>query len=48
MDNDLVRVMGQAAQALGQVVHVSGRVLDTRGQPKCAFEAIVITDSRGS
>jgi protocatechuate 3,4-dioxygenase beta subunit len=34
MDNDLVRVTGQAAQALGQVVHVSGRVLDTRGQPK--------------
>jgi protocatechuate 3,4-dioxygenase beta subunit len=34
MDNDLVRVTGQAAQALGQVIHVSGRVLDTRGQPK--------------
>lgn len=34
MDNDLVKVTGQAAQALGQVVHVSGRVLDTRGQPQ--------------
>jgi protocatechuate 3,4-dioxygenase, beta subunit len=34
MDSDLVRVTGQAAQALGQVVRVSGRVLDTRGQPK--------------
>lgn len=34
MDNDLVRVADQAAQALGQVVHLSGRVLDTRGQPK--------------
>lgn len=34
MDNDLVRVVGRAAQALGQVIHVSGRVLDTRGQPK--------------
>ena len=34
MDNDLVRVTGQAAQALGQVVHVSGRVLDTRGLAK--------------
>src|SRR3712207_5283271 len=34
MDNDLVRVTGKAAQALGQVVHVSGRVLDTRGQPR--------------
>ena len=34
MDSDLVRVTGQAAQALGQMVHVSGRVLDTRGQPR--------------
>lgn len=34
MDNDLVLVTGQAAQALGQVIYVSGRVLDTRGQPK--------------
>jgi len=34
MDNDLVRVGGQAAQALGQMTHVSGQVLDTRGQPK--------------
>ncbi|MXQ14538.1 protocatechuate 3,4-dioxygenase [Microvirga makkahensis] len=34
MDNDLVRVVGQATQALGQVIHVSGRVLDTRGQPR--------------
>jgi protocatechuate 3,4-dioxygenase beta subunit len=34
MDNDLVKVTGQTAQALGQVVHVSGRVLDTRGQPQ--------------
>ncbi|GEO17768.1 dioxygenase family protein [Microvirga aerophila] len=34
MDNDLVRVTGQAAQALGQVVHVLGHVLDTRGQPR--------------
>ena len=34
MDNDLVQVTGQAAQALGQVIHVSGRVLDTRGQPR--------------
>ena len=33
MDNDLVRVTGQAVQALGQVIHVSGHVLDTRGQP---------------
>ena len=34
MDNDLVRVTGQATRALGQVVHVSGRVLDLRGRPK--------------
>ena len=31
MDADLVRVQGQAAQAVGQVTHVSGRVLDKRG-----------------
>jgi protocatechuate 3,4-dioxygenase beta subunit len=31
MDADLVRVQGQAAQAVGQVAHVSGRVLDKRG-----------------
>lgn len=34
MDSDLVRVTGRATQALGQVIHVSGQVLDTRGQPK--------------
>ncbi len=34
MDNDLVRVTGRAAQATGQVIHVSGRVLDLRGQPR--------------
>src|SRR5262245_49235254 len=31
MDADLVRVKGQAAQALGQVTHISGRILDRRG-----------------
>jgi protocatechuate 3,4-dioxygenase beta subunit len=31
MDADLVRVQGQAAQAVGQVTHLSGRVLDKRG-----------------
>ena len=30
-DADLVRVQGQTAQALGQITHVSGRVLDRRG-----------------
>lgn len=31
MDADLVRVQGQAAQAVGQATHVLGRVLDKRG-----------------
>lgn len=33
MDNDLVRVQGRAADALGQVTHIVGRVLDKRGGP---------------
>jgi protocatechuate 3,4-dioxygenase beta subunit len=32
-DNDLVRVTGASAQAIGQVAHVFGRVLDLRGRP---------------
>jgi protocatechuate 3,4-dioxygenase beta subunit len=32
-DNDLVRVKGRAAQAMGEVTHLSGRVLDTDGKP---------------
>jgi len=32
-DNDLVRVTGRAAQAMGEVTHLSGRVLDTDGKP---------------
>ena len=32
MDADLVRVKGQAAQAVGQVTHISGRILDRQGQ----------------
>jgi protocatechuate 3,4-dioxygenase beta subunit len=32
-DNDLVVVRGEAARALGQVAHVSGRVLDATGAP---------------
>ena len=31
MDADLVRVRGQTARAVGQVTHLSGRVLDKRG-----------------
>lgn len=33
VDNDLVVVTGEATRALGQVVHVGGRVLDLSGQP---------------
>ena len=32
MDADLVRVKGQATQAVGQVTHISGRILDKRGE----------------
>ena len=32
-DNDLVRVVGEAAQAHGQITHILGRVLDTSGAP---------------
>ena len=32
MDADLVRVQGQAAQALGQITHVTGRILNKRGE----------------
>ncbi len=32
-DNDLVRVKGRAAQAMGEVTHLIGRVLDRRGKP---------------
>lgn len=31
IDNDLVRVRGQAAQAMGQVLHLQGRVIDLSG-----------------
>ena len=32
MDNDLVQVRGQAAQAMGTVLHLQGRVLDSSGR----------------
>jgi protocatechuate 3,4-dioxygenase, beta subunit len=32
-DSDLVRVTGAATQAVGQVTHVMGRVLDRQGRP---------------
>ena len=33
MDSDLVQVRGQAAQAMGTVLHLEGRVLDVNGRP---------------
>jgi protocatechuate 3,4-dioxygenase beta subunit len=33
IDHDLVAVTGEAARAIGQVTHLSGRVLDIAGQP---------------
>lgn len=33
VDADLVRVQGQAAQAMGRITHVAGRVLNKRGEP---------------
>ena len=33
VDNDLVVVTGEAARAQGQIVHVTGRVLNLSGQP---------------
>jgi len=33
MDNDLVQVRGQQAQAMGTVLHLEGRVLDLNGKP---------------
>ena len=32
-DNDLVQVRGQAAQAMGTILHLHGRVLDASGRP---------------
>lgn len=33
LDNDLVQVRGQAAQAMGTVLHLNGRVLNRDGKP---------------
>lgn len=38
VDNDLVVVTGEAARAIGQVVHVEGRVLDLGGAPVAGAE----------
>jgi len=48
MDSDLVRVQGQKAQAMGQVTHLAGRVLDKRGEPvRGAMVEIWQCDARG-
>ncbi len=48
MDNDLVRVQGRATQAVGQVAHVVGRVLNRRGEPvKGAMLEIWQCDANG-
>jgi protocatechuate 3,4-dioxygenase beta subunit len=47
-DNDLVRVQGRAAQAMGQVAHIGGRVLNKRGEPvRGARVEIWQCDARG-
>lgn len=38
IDADLVRVTGEAARALGQIAHVSGRVTDPGGNPLAGAE----------
>ena len=48
IDNDLVQVRGQAARALGTVLHLEGRVLDLDGQPADgALVEIWQCDARG-
>jgi protocatechuate 3,4-dioxygenase, beta subunit len=34
IDNDLVLLKGSDARALGQIVHIGGRVIDTAGRPR--------------
>lgn len=47
-DNDLVRMEGAQAEAEGQVVHISGRILDTSGAPiPGALVEIWQTDAHG-
>jgi protocatechuate 3,4-dioxygenase beta subunit len=46
-DNDLVQMRGQAAHALGTVLHLQGRVLDASGKPLEAVVEIWQCDSQG-
>lgn len=48
LDNDLVQVRGQAAQAMGVILHLQGRVLDGDGRPlPSALVEIWQSDSQG-
>ena len=48
MDADLVRVQGQAANAMGQITHIHGRVLNRKGEGvRGAMVEIWQCDSRG-
>jgi protocatechuate 3,4-dioxygenase beta subunit len=47
-DNDLVRVTGRAAQAMGQVTNLTGRILDRQGRPlPASMVEIWQCDARG-
>jgi protocatechuate 3,4-dioxygenase beta subunit len=46
-DNDLVQVRGQAARAMGTVLHLQGRVLDASGKPVGALVEIWQCDAQG-
>jgi len=47
-DNDLVRISGARQSAMGQITHIMGRILDTRGRPlKGAHVEIWQCDSGG-
>ena len=46
-DNDLVQVRGQTARALGTVLHLQGRLLDTSGKPLQGLVEIWQSDSHG-
>jgi protocatechuate 3,4-dioxygenase beta subunit len=47
LDNDLVQVRGQAAKAMGTVLHMKGRVLDVMGNPMQGIVEIWQSDDHG-
>jgi protocatechuate 3,4-dioxygenase, beta subunit len=46
-DNDLVQVRGQSARAMGQVLHLQGRLLDASGKPLPGIVEIWQSDNHG-